>query len=269
MGIDIKNIIKGMKSDILKMFYHSRSGHLASAVSCLEILATLFFMEKRPLDKVVLSKGHGAAALYAVLAQKNIVSHAELKTFYGKNSRLLALASPTVEGIEIPTGSLGQGICFAAGVAKACQMDQKDTFVYCVLGDGEMQEGCVWETALFAAQHKLHRFIVILDYNRIQASNHISSIIEMEPVAEKWRSFGWGVWSVDGHNPDAIRVAIDKAKEDAMAPSLIIAHTHKGNGIRSLSDQSNCHMLIPPEEAWEQICKDLDLDFEELKEYAK
>ncbi len=254
-----------LRIDILRMFFHSKTGHLASALSCIEILTVLYFVECRDEDKIILSKGHGAAALYAILAHKGLIPYTELKTFYSKGSRLLALASNTIPGIEIPTGSLGQGICYATGIAKAYKLDQKEAFVYCVLGDGETQEGSVWEAAMFGGNHRLNNLIVILDYNRVQASNTIENIANVKPVREKWEAFGWQVYEIDGHDIEQIHETIALAKNnESEKPILIIANTHKGHGISFIEDQGNCHMRNPKGNEWKTVCDEFGISFEEL-----
>lgn len=262
---NLYRISRKLKIDILRMFYHSKTGHLASALSCIDILIDLYYIECSGEDKVILSKGHGAAALYAILANKGAIPYSELKSFYDKESRLLALASNTIPGIDIPTGALGQGICYATGIAKACQLDRKSGFVYCVLGDGEMQEGSVWEAAMFAGNHQLQNLIVILDANRIQASSFVKDIADIAPVEDKWMAFGWQVYETDGHDIEKLHEVINKAKNNnSEAPILIIARTHKGHGISFIEDQAHCHMRIPKDGEWKIVCAEFGINFEEL-----
>lgn len=265
-----ENIISKIKVDILRMFFNSKKGHLASALSCIDILAVLYLDIKQNIDKVILSKGHAAAALYAIFKELGYISEDELTSFYGTNSKLIALASNTIEEIYIPTGSLGQGICFASGIAKGYKIDRNNGYVYCVLGDGEMQEGSVWETAMFASKHNLDNFIVILDNNKIQGSDTVSAITNNEPIHDKWNSFGWNVYEVDGHCASDIKSIIIKAKRNANPkPSIIIAHTIKGKGISFIENKSNCHMLNPNGDEWSQVCKEFNISLEELKGYER
>lgn len=261
----IEKIARELRLDVLRMFYLSKTGHLAPALSCIELLTVLYFCVKKTEDRVILSKGHGAAALYAVLAKTGVIARSELKTFYGYNSNLLALASYGVKGVDIPTGSLGQGICFASGVAKAYQMNQNGAFVYCILGDGEMQEGSVWEAALFAANQKLNNLIVLLDYNQIQASDRIENIASIQPVREKWEAFGWKVCEINGHNLNEIKEATEMAKQEKNVPTIIIAHTIKGKGISFIEDKSNCHTANPQGHEWIEVCNEFNITLEELE----
>lgn len=264
---ELEKVAWELKLDILRMFYQSHTGHLASALSCIELLSVLYFDKKLSADKVVLSKGHGVAALYAVLAKKGMIPREELNTFYGQNSRLLALASCTIPGIDVPTGSLGQGIGFAAGIAKAYKMDKKDFVVYCILGDGEMQEGSVWETAMSAANQRLGNFVVILDHNGIQASNYVKEIAPIEPVRAKWESFGWQVEEIDGHGLETVQRKLeDVRRPHADQPTLVIANTIKGHGISFIENQPNCHMRNPKGEEWQQVCQEFHITMEDLKQ---
>lgn len=267
MSEELERIVQDLKIDILRMFYQSRTGHLASALSCLELLSVLYFDENMNRDKVILSKGHGAAALYAILARKGRIPREELNTFYGENSRLLALASCTIPGIDVPTGSLGQGIGFASGIAKAYQMDKKDSFVYCILGDGEMQEGSVWETAMSAANQKLWNFVVILDHNGIQASNYVEKVASIEPVRKKWEAFGWLVEELNGHDLLAIQEAVKRVKmRKSTVPTFLIANTVKGHGISFIEGQPDCHMRNPRGGEWQQVCQEFHITMEDLKQ---
>ncbi|WP_196602701.1 transketolase [Pectinatus frisingensis] len=262
----LKNIVYDLKISILGMFYKSKTGHLSSALSCVEILSVLFFEEKKKDDKIILSKGHAAATLYAILEKQGYISRKELFSFYGYNSKLLGLTSSKVNGIDIPTGSLGQGICFAAGIAKAYQMDKKDAFVYCVIGDGEMQEGSVWESIMFAGNAKLNHFIVILDHNKIQASDSLENIASINPIQEKLESFGWWVEKVNGHDLNAINDVIKRIKKaQNNKPAFIIADTIKGKGISFIEGKTNCHMLNPKGDEWGVVCKEFNITLEELK----
>ena len=263
----LEKAVHELKIDLLRMFYRSGTGHLASALSCIELLAVLYLDIKQPKDRVILSKGHGAAALYVVLARLGYIEREELATFYGCDSRLLALASISVPGIDIPTGSLGQGVCFAAGVAKVFQMDRKINMVYCVLGDGEMQEGSVWEMAMFAANQRLGNLVVILDHNRIQASGRIRDIAPVDPIRAKWEAFGWRVEEIDGHDMEKIHDTLQQNREQQLKqPLFIIANTIKGHGISFIADTSDCHMRNPKNDEWLQVCKEFQITMKELKQ---
>ena len=190
------------------MFYISKTGHFAPALSCVDIFAELYFdgiidYEKRfseDPDRVNLSKGHACAALYAVLAKAEYFPREALGSFYQKDSLLGGHPNVALPGIETATGALGHGICFATGTAMAATLDHKDFYTYVILGDGESEEGSVWEAVQFAGKEKLNKLIVIIDYNKLQASDRVEQLSPLEPIKEKWEAFGWSVLSVDGHD---------------------------------------------------------------------
>lgn len=263
----LKNRARQLQIDILRMFYHSRHGHLSSAMSCAEIMAVLYFgcYDQTTGNRVVLSKGHGGAALYAALAEKGILDMKELVTFYDCDTRLIALATYGVPGIEISGGSLGQGICYATGLAKGLQLDGSSAYVYCVVGDGETQEGSVWEAAAFAAAQKLDHLFVIVDDNRIQCTGRTEQIVPMEPMAEKWRAFGWQTYETDGHDTTALMKVIKEAQATAEKPIAIVARTIKGHSLPCIVDQDECHMMIPREEEWDAVCAAFGITRKELE----
>ncbi|MBR3622778.1 MAG: transketolase [Selenomonadaceae bacterium] len=261
----LEDILREIKLDILRMFYGSGTGHLASAFSCVEILTALYFYDYSDADRIILSKGHGVGAIYPILAYKGKIPKTELKSFYGCGSRLLALASPTVPGIEIPTGSLGQGLCFAAGLAKAYKLDKKKEHIYCVIGDGEMQEGSIWEAALFAGNHNLNNLVVILDNNKIQASCRCEDISSLEPIIDKWTSFGFECIEINGHNLSEIINALDEvSKSVSEKPKFICANTVKGHGLPYIEDKPNCHMKNPKGNEWRDVCDKFKISPKEL-----
>lgn len=267
MDTSLECSVKEMKLDILRMFYHSRTGHLASALSCIEILTALYFGERKEKDQIILSKGHGAAALYPILAKLGKINREELKTFYKCGTRLFALASSKTPGIAVSTGSLGQGVCFASGLAKAYQLDEEEAGVYCILGDGEMQEGSVWEAAMFAVSQRLDNFAVFLDHNGIQASNRVSAIAEINPIREKWEAFGWHVEEINGHDLAEIQNVVRAFRARSFQkPLFVIANTHKGHGIPFMEDCADCHMRNPSsEEEWDIVCQAFGISRKELE----
>ena len=265
MSKPLNDIVKEARINLLKMFYQSRTGHLASALSCLEILTTLYFYKPNPLSKIILSKGHGAGALYVVLEALGVISRKELGTFYGYDSKLLALASPTIPGIEIPTGSLGQGIGFSVGIAMSYQTDAIDAPVYCVIGDGEMQEGSIWEAALIAGNRSLKNLVIILDNNKIQASNRTEEISPIMPIIDKWVTFGFDTFEINGHSIDEITTTIDEiVAMNSQKPKFICANTIKGHGISFIANKDQCHMRNPKGDEWLQVCDELGIAYEEM-----
>ena len=265
-------VAREVRIDIARMFFMSGTGHFAPAMSCVDILVSLYFggiidwghrfSERR--DRVVLSKGHGCAALYAVLARAGYFPKEELLTFYKKNSRLGGHPNIVLPGIETATGALGHGICFATGTAMAAKMDEAEYRTYVVLGDGESEEGSVWEAAEFASNQKLDNLTAIMDRNRLQASAWVDDIASIEPVEEKWGAFGWHVIVVNGHDYDELHAAFIEAKKTKEAPTLIIANTVKGKGCSIAENTPDWHSRAPKGEEWNEVCKDLGITMEEL-----
>lgn len=255
---------------IAKMYFRAGWGHFAPALSCVDILIAICFGmtgEKRYLDldkdHLVLSKGHGCAALYATFAELGIINRDELGTFYQDGSRLIGLSSHLIPHIEIPTGALGHGICFGTGTALAAKVDGLNSRTFVIMGDGESQEGSVWEAAEFASMNKLNNLIVFLDRNGLQASDYVDSIVGIDPVKYRWESFGWFVVEVDGHSFDELCSCLDQAI-NIDKPTLIIAKTIKGKGISIAENSPVWHSRAPKGDEWVSVCDDLGIDFEEL-----
>ena len=255
------------------MFYVSGTGHMAPALSCIDILTTLYFggiidwdtRFSNMRDRVILSKGHACAALYAVLSKAGYFPREQLWTFYKKNSLLGGHPNIKLPGVESATGALGHGICFATGTAKAAKIDNKNYHTFVIVGDGELQEGSVWEAAEFAANQNLDNLIVIVDKNNLQASDTIKSISDIEPIADKWKAFGWDVKNVDGHNFNELIEVFSDAKFQATKPTAIIANTIKGKGISIAENNLNWHSRAPKNNEWNSVCKDLNITLEDLK----
>lgn len=266
----LKKKADGFRRDIVKMYYRAGWGHMAPALSCVDILTALSFGGEADFsmttgkDRMVLSKGHGCAAWYMILAELGYFPREELNTFYQSGSRLLGLASPSVPGIDIPTGALGHGICYATGLAYADKLDDNGKRTYVILGDGESQEGSVWEAAEFAAEKELFNLIVVLDRNGLQASDYLKNILSIEPVREKWQSFGWNVLEADGHSYDELINGIQKAKKSNKKPTIIIAHTIKGKGVSISEGKPEWHSRAPKGDEWMQVCEELGITKEEL-----
>lgn len=270
--IFLNSIAHELRIDILRMFHQSKTGHLAPALSCIDILTVLYFggiinesnLFSQNRDRVILSKGHACAALYAVLARVGYFPREELLTFYQKNTRLGGHPNIVLPGIETATGSLGHGICFGTGTAKAAKVNSKDYKTYVIIGDGESQEGSVWEAAMFAANQHLDNLIVILDRNGLQASTSIDEIAPLEPIKEKWQSFGWNVEEVDGHDFDAMQQVFEKAKIENEKPTIVVANTIKGKGISFAQNNPEWHSRAPKGEEWEKVCQEFGIREEEL-----
>ena len=203
--------------------------------------------ESSDRDKFILSKGHAATALYAILAHKKIIDRKDLLNYGKKGSLLEEHPSPKQKGVEAATGSLGHGLPIANGLALANKIKGKKFKVFVLMSDGECNEGSVWEAAMFAAQHKLQNLTAIVDFNKWQATGRSKEVMKLEPLAEKWTSFGWDVIEVDGHDHQKI-IEVIKKKNDNRNPKMIIAHTIKGKGVSFMEDDNNWHYRIPTED---------------------
>jgi len=272
---ELKKYAAKVRMHIIDEVYSAASGHPGGSLSCTDILTALYFSEmhvdpNRPLwedrDRFVLSKGHCSPALYAVLAEKGFFPIEELVTFRKIDSYLEGHPSMrSVPGVDMSTGSLGQGISAAVGMAMAGKLDKKDYRVYAILGDGELQEGQVWEASMAAAHYKLDNLTAFLDYNGLQIDGKITDVMSPEPVADKFMAFGWNVLKVDGHDIEEIIEAINKAGETKGKPTIIIASTIKGKGVSFMENQAGWHGTAPKKEQRDQAIAELSKALAELE----
>ena len=247
-----------IRINALKAIHAAKSGHPGGSLSSADILATLYFGElnidpKNPKmadrDKFVLSKGHAVPALYAALGERGFYEVNEMMTLRQVGSKFQGHPNMNkVPGIEMSTGSLGQGFSAAVGMAIAGKIDKNPGRVYALTGDGELQEGIVWEAAMQAAHRKLDNLVAIVDLNGLQIDGKVSDVKCVCPVDEKFRSFGWNVINVDGHNFEELTTAFDEAKKCDGVPTAIIAHTHKGKGVSFMEDNAGWHGKAPSDE---------------------
>lgn len=247
----------------------ARGGHMPSSLSVVEILTVLYGEVLRidPMrpddpnrDRFILSKGHGCVALYAALSQYGFIDASHLDTF-GRAGSILG-GHPDmhkVSGVEASTGSLGHGLSFAAGIALAAKMDGKTHRTFVLMGDGECQEGSVWEAALFAVQAELDNLVCIVDHNKLQAMDRLDKIVELSPMAEKWRAFGWEVMEVEGNDIGMLRSTFSELPFKRRMPSLVVAHTTKGKGISFMEQVPIWHYRMPDETEDGQARKELGL----------
>lgn len=254
----------------LEMTHLSRGSHIGAIFSLAEIMATLYarVLRVRPQepdwperDRLILSKGHAGAAVYAALAERSFFDVEELKTHYANGSRLSGHVSHKgIPGVEFSTGSLGHGLAVAAGMALAAQKDGKAHRVYCILGDGECDEGAVWEAALIAHQFRLDHLIAVVDHNKMQSLDFCENTLSLAPFGEKWQAFGWNVIEVDGHDVDALQRAFAQAQANAGAkkPTVIIAHTIKGKGVSFMENNILWHYRTPQGEEYDAALKELE-----------
>ncbi len=257
-----------MRKHILTSLYHAKSGHPGGSLSCTDLLAVLYNEEmnltpdnpKNPdRDRFVLSKGHCAPALYAALALKGFFPVEDLNTLRKIDSHLEGHPSmKTTPGVDMSTGSLGQGISAACGMALSAKLNNKDFRTYSILGDGEIEEGQVWEAMMLAAHYKLDNLCVFVDLNGLQIDGATAEVMGSDPVDEKMRAFGLHVIEIDGHNYDEIRAALKEARETKGKPTCIVAHTVKGKGVSFMENQCDWHGNAPKQEQYEIAMKELE-----------
>ena len=267
---EIANVIR---KDIVSMICKSKSGHPGGSLSAVEILTALYFdqmnidptnpkMEDR--DRFVLSKGHAAPALYATLSERGYFDKEELNHLRQIGSMLQGHPDmKKIPGVEMSTGSLGQGFSVACGMAMAAKLDNAPWNVYALLGDGEVQAGIIWEAAMSAAHYKLDNMIAFLDYNGLQIDGDVESVMNINPIEDKFKTFGWNVITIDGHDFDQIFAALDMAKDTVDKPTMIIAKTIKGKGVSFMENQASWHGSAPSEEQLQQALSELGGAFHE------
>ena len=255
---ELEDISKEIRRNILFQVYNASSGHVGGALSCADILVAIYFNLINEGDKVVLSKGHASAALYATLAEVGFFPKEELTTFRKLNSRLQGHPSCLkTPGVDASSGSLGQGLSIANGIALAFEMDKKDNYVYAILGDGEIDEGQIWEAAMTASHYKIKNLITFLDYNKLQIDGTNDEVMRIAPVKEKFEAFGFYVQEINGHDFNEIISAVKKAKQQDK-PSMIIANTIKGKGVSFMENKCEWHGKAPKKEEYEMAIRELE-----------
>ncbi len=263
----LKEIAKDVRVDCIKMLTEAGSGHPGGSLSSADLLTALFYTQIQRTkenalsddrNRFVLSKGHGVPTLYAIFAQLGILTKQDLLTLRKTGSILQG--HPDYERlpqVEASTGSLGQGLSIAQGIAMAGKIDQKDFRVYCMLGDGEMQEGEIWEGLMSAPKYKLDNLCVILDYNKGQIDGPVKDVMDLEPLSDKIKAFNWHPITIDGHNYDEILNAYEEARQTKGKPTFIIAHTIKGKGVSFMEGKIEWHGAAPSQEQCDQAVKEL------------
>ena len=265
---EMREKAKRLRRHIIAMTAKAGSGHPGGSLSAVEIITALFFHMLRhdprnprwpDRDRFVLSKGHAAPLLYATLAETGYFPTAELLTLRQLDSRMQGHTDMTVTpGVEMSAGALGQGLSFAIGIALAGRLDRRDYRVYVLIGDGECDEGQVWEAAMAAAHFKVDNMVAIVDRNRQQIDGWTYEVMDTEPMDEKWRSFGWHTIEVDGHDLAQIIAALEEAKTIKGKPTAIIAHTTKGKGVSFMENNLDFHGTAPTPEETERALKELE-----------
>lgn len=257
---ELEDKAREIRREIIRMLGVSGSGHPGGSLSSTDIVTALYFnvMNHDPAnskwedrDRFILSKGHASPVLYAALALCGYFQKEQLLTFRKLGSPLQGHPDMRrLPGVEASTGSLGQGLSIAIGMALNAKLERKSYYAYTLISDGETNEGQTWEAVASAAHYQLDHLIVVLDYNKFQLDNHVKKILNLEPMAEKWRSFNWTVREIDGHNMKEILEAFQWAKKQSGQPSIIIAHTIKGKGVSFMENNNEFHGAAPtPEEA--------------------
>ncbi len=265
---ELERMAKKLRRHIITMIATAGSGHPGGSLSAADIVTSLYFkiMRHNPKnpqrldrDRFILSKGHAAPVLYAALAECGYFPVDELSTLRKLDSRLQGhtdrLLTP---GVEMSSGSLGQGLSFGIGIALAGKLDARDYQVYVLLGDGECDEGQIWEAAMAAAHYKIDNLTAIIDHNEIQLAGRTCDIMNLEPLADKWRSFNWHVLDINGHDINQILQAAKKAQEIKQRPTVIIAHTIKGKGVSFMENNVDFHGKAPTPEETERALKELE-----------
>ena len=264
---ELQKYANRIRQGVIKAVYSAKSGHPGGSLSIAEILAVLYFNqmnidEKNPKakgrDRLVLSKGHTAPALYSALALRGFFDMDELSNFRNINSNLQGHPDmKNIPGVDASTGSLGQGLSIANGMALGSKQDSEGVRVYCIGGDGEIQEGQIWEAAMTASHYKLDNLCLIIDNNNLQIDGKVNEVMSVYPIDEKFKSFGFETINVDGHNIQELISAFEQAKKVKGKPTAIIANTIKGKGVSFMENEASWHGKAPNEEQYKQAMKEL------------
>jgi transketolase len=264
---ELQAIARTTRRQIVEMITVAKSGHPCGSLSAVELLVTLFFdvMNHDPQnphwpdrDRIILSKGHASPVLYSVMAQCGYTPVDQLNTFRKLGS--IYQGHPDVRfipALEASTGSLGQGLSIGIGMALAARLDGRPSRTYVILGDGESQEGQIWESAMFAPFHKLDNIVCIVDYNRIQLDGFVKDIMDLEPLVDKWKSFGWHTLSIDGHDIPAIQKAFADAATTKGKPTCIVANTVKGKGVSFMENNPKFHGIAPTQDELQRALQEI------------
>jgi len=263
----LTRLAQDLRYQVVQLSHQAGTPHLGSALSCIDILVTAYWRAARidprvpdgkNRDRVILSKGHAASALYTALAARDFFPESWLDTFGKHGARLAEQPAPhCAPGVELATGSLGHGLPVAIGMAMAARLARLDYRVFVVMSDGECNEGSVWEAAMFAPAQRLGRLVVIVDYNKWQATGRSNEVLSLASLAEKWRAFGWATREVDGHSISELSACLSGDFPAEGPPTAIIAHTVKGKGISFMEDDNNWHYRIPSEAEVEAAATEL------------
>ncbi|HHW20872.1 transketolase [Thermodesulfovibrio thiophilus] len=263
----LKDKARQLRIEIVKMLTEAGSGHTGGSLSAADIVTALYFYKMKhdprnprwkERDRFVLSKGHAAPVLYAVLALSGYFDKSLLGSLRRLNSPLQGHpCCKSIPGIEVSTGSLGQGLSVANGIALGLRLDRISSRVYCLLGDGEIQEGQIWEAAMTASHYKIDNLCAIVDHNNLQIDGYCSDVMNVEPIEDKFKAFGWNVFTIDGHDMYEIINALDEAERIKEKPTMIVANTVKGKGVSIFEGKVQYHGMAPTHEELEIALKEL------------
>jgi len=272
---ELKEKANWVRNQTLEMCVSVGIGHLASSFSCVEILVALYYggilrfdpanPDRGERDRFIISKGHGAVALYPILADLGFFSRDELSNFCQGDGILGAHPDDNIPGVEVVSGSLGHGLSIAAGLALSAKMDRKGFRTIALLGDGECYEGAVWEAAMFAAHYELNNLTGIIDRNGLSVMDFTEKVLQLEPLEDKWKSFGWEVREANGHNISEIVDTLERVPYSKNKPSVLIAHTTKGKGISFMENVPIWHYRLPNDDEMKVVLEELEIDKRELK----
>lgn len=266
--MNLRKLSNNLRFLLIKISNKTKTPHLASSLSCIDIVTTLYHsvlkINKKNLksserNRFILSKGHAATSLYVALKYKNIITKKELNSYSKQGSLLEEHPSPKMPGVEAATGSLGHGLPIACGIALSSKIIKKNFMTYVLMSDGECNEGSVWEAALFASAKKLNNLCAFVDYNKWQATGKSKDILNLGSLTKKFKQFGWNVIEIDGHNHDLIFKACQRAIKEKYKPTMVIANTTKGKGVSFMEDDNNWHYKIPSDEEVKMSQKELDI----------
>lgn len=266
--MDTRALARRIRLHVVRMTSAGGSSHVASALSMADILAVLYGEVLRldpaqprwaERDRVILSKGHAGAGMYAALAERGFFPVEKLRTHYQDGSDLSGHVSHKgIPGVELSTGSLGHGLSVATGMAVACKAEGRPNRVFAILSDGECDEGSNWEAVLFAAHHALDNLVTVIDYNKIQSLDSVANTLGLEPFADKWRAFGWHVLEVDGHDHAALRSALDGTSTAPGRPTVVLAHTTKGKGVSFMENSVLWHYRTARGDEFDAAIRELE-----------
>ena len=264
---ELRNIVTNIRMDIIEQTYNAKSGHPGGSLSIAEVVAYLYFSEMNvdpqnpdapDRDRLVLSKGHAAPALYAALAERGFFPKEQLKTLRKVDSHLQGHPSlGHLPGVDMTTGSLGQGLSAACGMATAAKLEGKDYRTYAIVGDGESQEGQIWEAVMYAAHRKLDNLCVVLDWNGLQIDGEVEKVMNPTPYPEKFQAFGWHTIEVDGHDLAQLAKAFEEARMTKGKPTAIISRSVKGKGVSFMENRVEWHGAAPNQEKYEKAMEEL------------